>query len=55
MSLLKRRPLTPGRLEANRRKAQKSTGHSTAQGKTQLSLNRQEDGGFSEDMTKYPT
>jgi hypothetical protein len=37
--LLRKSPMTPARLEANRRNAQKSTGPRTAQGKSQSRLN----------------
>ena len=39
MSLRKSPTMTPARLEANRRNARKSTGPSTAQGKSQSRLN----------------
>jgi hypothetical protein len=39
MSLLKPRVMTPARLAANRRNAQKSTGPRTARGKAQSSMN----------------
>jgi hypothetical protein len=37
--LLRKSPMTPARLEANRRNAQKSTGPRTARGKSQSRLN----------------
>ena len=37
---LRKSPMTPARLEANRRNAQKSTGPRTARGKSQSRLNR---------------
>ncbi len=52
---LRKNPLTPARLEANRRNAQKSTGPRTARGKSQSRLNRLRNGGRSrlyEDLLK---
>ena len=37
---LRKNPMTPARLQANRRNAQKSTGPRTARGKSQSRLNR---------------
>jgi hypothetical protein len=42
---LRKSPLTPARLEANRRNAQKSTGPRTALGKSQSRLNGLRNGG----------
>jgi predicted membrane metal-binding protein len=44
---LRKSPLTPARLEANRRNAQKSTGPRTALGKSQSRLNGVRNGGRS--------
>ena len=44
---LRRNPLTPARLEANRRNSQKSTGPRTTRGKSQSRLNRLRSGGRS--------
>ncbi len=52
---LRKNPLTPARLEANRRNARKSTGPRTARGKSQSRLNRLRSGGRSrlyEDLLK---
>ena len=45
--LLRKSPMTPARLEANRRNAQKSTGPRTALGKSQSRLNGLRSGGRS--------
>ena len=45
MSLRKSPTLTPARLEANRRNAQKSTGPRTARGKSQSRMNSLRTGG----------
>jgi len=45
--LLRKSPLTPARLEANRRNAQKSTGPRTARGKSQSRMNALRSGGRS--------
>jgi hypothetical protein len=47
MSLRKSATLTPARIEANRRNAQKSTGPRTARGKAYSRLNRLKSGGYS--------
>ena len=44
---LRKNPMTPARLEANRRNSQKSTGPRTARGKSQSRLNRLRGGGRS--------
>ena len=44
---LRRSPMTPSRLEANRRNAKKSTGPRTARGKSQSRLNGMRGGGRS--------
>jgi hypothetical protein len=44
---LRKNPVTPARLEANRRNSQKSTGPRTARGKSQSRLNRLRGGGRS--------
>ena len=44
---LRKSPMTPARLEANRRNAQKSTGPRTARGKSQSRLNGLRSGGRS--------
>jgi len=44
---LRKNPMTPARLQANRRNAQKSTGPSTARGKSQSRMNRLRSGGRS--------
>ncbi len=44
---LRKNPMTPARLEANRRTSQKSTGPRTARGKSQSRLNRLRGGGRS--------
>ncbi|HXR37838.1 MAG TPA: hypothetical protein VN776_02030 [Terracidiphilus sp.] len=44
---LRKNPMTPARLQANRRNAQKSTGPRTARGKSQSRLNRLRSGGRS--------
>ena len=44
---LRKNPMTPARLEANRRNSQKSTGPRTARGKSQSRLNRLQGGGRS--------
>jgi len=44
---LRKNPVTPARLEANRRNSQKSTGQRTARGKSQSRLNRLRGGGRS--------
>jgi hypothetical protein len=44
---LRKNPMTPARLEANRRNAQKSTGARTARGKSQSRMNRLRSGGRS--------
>ena len=45
--LLRKSPMTPARLEANRHNAQKSTGPRTARGKSQSRLNGLRSGGRS--------
>jgi hypothetical protein len=45
--LLRKSPLTPARLEANRRNAQKSTGPRTPRGKSQSRMNGLRNGGRS--------
>jgi hypothetical protein len=45
--LLRKSPLTPARLEANRRNAQKSTGPRTPRGKSQSRMNALRSGGRS--------
>ena len=47
MSLRKSPTLTPARIEANRRNAQKTTGPRTARGKASSRLNRLKTGGYS--------
>ena len=44
---LRKNPMTPARLEANRRNSQKSTGPRTARGKSQSCMNRLRSGGRS--------
>jgi hypothetical protein len=44
---LRKNPMTPARLQANRRNSQKSTGPRTARGKSQSRLNRLRGGGRS--------
>ena len=44
---LRKNPMTPARLEANRRNSQKSTGPRTLRGKSQSRLNRLRSGGRS--------
>ena len=44
---LRKNPMTPARLEANRRNSQKSTGPRTARGKSHSRLNRLRGGGRS--------